>query len=144
MQLHLEETYLYKFHLLTKGLDKLFDAELRKHAGIGLSHFLILLTIRQHKAMSAKDIAAFLDVSPAAISRQVEGGRSSGWLEIKVPGNDKRGQNIRLTKDGEKMVRKGLHALEVHVFTVFVGSNRQADLMMHIDTLLSNMKGNRL
>lgn len=144
MQLHLEETYLYKFHLLTNGLDKLFDAELRKHADIGLSHFLILLTVRQHKAISAKDIAAFLDVSPAAISRQVEGARSSGWLEAKALGNDKRGQSIRLTREGEKMVRKGLHVLEVQVFTVFVGSNRQADLMTHIDTLLGNMKGNRL
>lgn len=59
MKLLLEETYLYKFRLLTNGLDKLFDTELRKHADIGLSHFLILVTVRQHKNMSAKDIAAF-------------------------------------------------------------------------------------
>jgi DNA-binding MarR family transcriptional regulator len=144
VKLLLEETYLYKFHLLTKGLDKFFDTELRKHANIGLSHFLILLTVRQHKAMSAKDIAAFLDVSPAAISRQVEGACQSEWLCAKASMIEGRGQSIQLTRKGEKQVRKGLRALEAHVFTVFLGGNRQMDLMSHIDVLLSNMTGNDL
>ena len=144
MRLHLEETYLYKFHLLTNGLDKLFDEALRSHANIGLSHFLILLAVRQHKKMSSKDIATFLRVSPAAVSRQVDGACEAGWLALEASKTDARGQNIRLTKEGEKRVRRGLRALEAHVFTVFLGGNRQMDLMSHIDNLLDNMEGNQL
>src|SRR5580704_1773073 len=92
MRLHLEETYLYKLHMLTTGLDRLFDAALREHAGIGLSHFLILLTVRQHKSMSCKDIAAFLRVSPAAISRQIEIASQLGWLSVQQSKLDGRGQ----------------------------------------------------
>lgn len=144
MRLHLEETYLYKFHLLSKGIDKLFDAELRKHADIGLSHFIILLAVRQHKTMRAKDIASYLDLSPAAISRQVEAARKLGLLEVKGLDTDKREQSIRLTREGDKRVRSGLRALESHVYSVFLGSNHQMDLMSHVDSLLVNMKGNNL
>jgi DNA-binding MarR family transcriptional regulator len=144
VKLLLEETYLYKFRLLTNGLDKLFDTELRKHADIGLSHFLILVTVRQHKNMSAKDIAAFLAISPAAVSRQIESARISGWLDVTDLKTDKRGQSIRLTREGEKQVRKGLKALEVHVFSIFIGGKRQTDLMSHIDILMHNMRGDEL
>jgi len=144
MRLHLEETYLYKFHLLTNGLDKLFDDALRAYASVGLSHFLILLAVRQHKTMSCKDIAEFLRISPAAVSRQVDGARDAGWLAVKASKLDGRGQSIELTREGERLVRRGLRALEAHVFTVFLGGNRQTDLMSHIDNLLDNMKGNEL
>lgn len=141
MRLHLEDTYLYKFHLLTAGLDKLFDETLRKYADIGLSHFLILLAVRQHKSIRCRDIAAFLCVSPAAVSRQIDIACRSGWLDVHASKADGRSQVVMLTRDGDKRVRQGLRALDAHVFTVFLGGKRQMDLMSHIDTLLMNMKG---
>lgn len=136
----LEDTYLYKFHLLTNGINKLFDTELREHAEIGMSHFMILLTVRRHKIISGKDIAAFLDVSPAAISRQLESACRSGWLNIQSSGIDGRGKEISLTKAGEKQVKKGLRVLDLRVLPIFMGRDRKMALGSHIDILLRNMR----
>ncbi|HSX31305.1 MAG TPA: MarR family transcriptional regulator [Candidatus Saccharimonadales bacterium] len=140
MRLRLEETYLYKLHLLTGQLDKLFDSSLRTGAGIGLSHFLVLLAVRQHGAVSSKDVADFLAVSPPAVSRQIEIAERKGWVSVRALNTDKRGHSIQLTQQGEAKLIKSLRVLEKRVFPVFSDSECHLDLMSHIDMLLTNVE----
>lgn len=141
MTFRLEQTYLYKIHLLANRLDKLFDDTLREHVTIGLSHFLILLTVRRHGATTSKEIAGFLRVSPAAVSRQVDSAHAAGWLSIRASDADRRVRRLHLTANGKTQVRNGLRVLESEVFPLFESADRQAGLMSHIDVLLMNMKG---
>lgn len=135
MDFDFSQTYLYKLHRLTTSLDTLFDQKLRQYSSIGLSQFTLLLSIAQHQPASQRTIASFLDLSPGAISRQVEIARQNGWLTVRSDPKDRRGQILRLTPAGSAMITHGLTTLEVHVFSIFQDENKQTNLMDHIEIL---------
>lgn len=140
MDFDFSQTYLYKIHTLTNSLDKLFDQALRRDAGVGLSQFTLLLSVGQHQPASQRKIAAFLDLSPGAISRQVEIAHQKGWITIEVDKTDRRGQVLQLTPKGTAVIDKGIKALEKDVFQIFDTENAQTNLMHHIDLLTQNVK----
>jgi hypothetical protein len=65
-------TYLFKIHALKRALDKAFDGVLRKHAGITLSLFTVLLAVSEHEEINQRQVAAFLGISAVAVKRQVD------------------------------------------------------------------------
>jgi len=144
MNFDFSQTYLYKLHRLTNSLDKLFDQALRRDADIGLSQFTLLLSVGQHQPVSQRKIAAFLDLSPGAISRQVEIAFQKGWVAIETDKADRRGQVLQLTPKGTAIIDKGIGALEKDVFQIFDTENVQTNLMHHIDLLQGRIKDIRL
>jgi len=139
MNFDFSRTYLYKMHLLTNSLDKLFDRNLRTHANISLSQFTLLLAISQHQPASQRTVATFLGVSPGAISRQVELAHKQNLIHIENSVNDRRGQLLTLTADGKQKITEGITTLEKHVFAIFDDENTQTNLMEHIVTLQKNI-----
>lgn len=139
MDFDFSQTYLYKMHRLTNSLDKLFDANLRQHAAIGLSQFTLLLAVSQHKAASQRTLATFLGVSPGAISRQVEIAQKHGLITIQSSTQDRRGQLVSITTLGQQKITDGIATLEQHVFAIFNDENMQTNLMGHIEKLQQNI-----
>ncbi len=139
MSVDFSQTYLYKMHRLTNSLDQVFDTALRQHAGIGLSQFTLLLAVKQHQPATQSTIARFLDITPAAVSRQVEVAVKNGWIKIVHKDNDQRTHQLRVTADGKEIIQQGTEQLENHVFDVFADDNHQANLMEHIETLQRNI-----
>lgn len=134
----ISQTYLYKLHMLTNELNKLFDQVLRSKTQLGLSQFLFLLSVEQHQPASHKEIARFLSLTPAAISRQVEVARKAGLVQFNSA-DDRRAKYLYVTSLGRKETQRGMAVLERDVLPVFNGEDQQADLMSHIDTLLGNI-----
>jgi DNA-binding MarR family transcriptional regulator len=139
MPFDFSQTYLYKMHKLTSSLDTVFDQNLRKYADIGLSQFTLLLSVDQHQPVSQRKIATFLNISPGAISRQVEIAHKNGWITIQNDSKDRRGQLLNLTAKGKQKIADGIIALEQHVFQIFKDENAQTNLMGHIELLQTNI-----
>lgn len=139
MDFDYSQTYLYKLHKLTNSLDKTFDQHLRRHAGIGLSQFTLLLSVKQHQPATQRTIADFLDRSAGAISRQVDLASKNGWITVASAGGDRRAQIISMTSTGETMIGKGLGTLEKHVFQIFNHSGAHTHLSEHLDLLLGSI-----
>lgn len=137
MKVDYSQTYLYKLHRLTNSLDKLFDQTLRNHADISFSQFTLMLSIDKHQPTTQRTIADFLDLSPGAISRQVDVARQNGLISVSGVASNRRAQSISLTQNGEAAITRGLNALEQHVFHLFDRSDDSMHLMGHID-MLSN------
>ncbi len=138
MEFDFSNTYLYKMHALTTSLDALFDKELRRHAGIGLSQFTLLLAVQHGQPVTQRATAGFLMISPGAVSRQVDIASRNGWLRT-TSGTDRRSQHLVLSPAGEDMIRAGIAALERQAFAVFDDENHQGNLMEHIDLLQRNV-----
>jgi DNA-binding MarR family transcriptional regulator len=138
LDLDFHETYLYKLHLLTNALDKVFDQALQHYAAITLSQFLVLAAISQHEHINQRRVAHYLEISPVAVKRQVDIAKDRQWLENSY--QPIRGEGLRLTPEGAAVVKQSLQVLEQYVFSIFEGQERGADLMQHIDLLLSNVK----
>lgn len=143
--LDVRETYLYKLHLITNKLDAFFDGVLRKHAGIGLTQFLFLQSVRQSQPVRQGRVAELLMLTPAAVSRQVEVAKSKGWITtIRYDEDaDRRVQVVTITDKGKERLQSGLEALERYAFYIFKDQDNPHSLMEHIDTLLANMKGEK-
>lgn len=138
-QFNYKQTYLYKIHRLTTSLDTIFDKNLRQHANIGLSQFVLLLSLNQRQPTSQATVASLLGVSPSAISRQVEIARSNGWLEIKNGNQDRRLQLLKISDEGIKLTEKATQVLEERVFSIFYGEDVKSSLVGHIDMLQQNI-----
>ena len=139
MSFDFSQTYLYKIHRLTNSLDTIFDTTLRKHAGISLSQFTLLLSVNQHQPTTQRHVATFLGVSPGAISRQVEIANKNKWISIQTPPDNRRSHTLYITAQGEAMIATGIAALEKRVFHIFDDENIQTNLMRHIERLQKNI-----
>lgn len=133
------DTYLYKLHLLKHILDKAFDQALRAHTSTTLSQFMVLLTIAENKSINQRAIAGILNISPAAIARQVSLADNLGLIIVKHPkGNI---HMLELSPTGHEVIDRGIEALQKYVFKIFENSDANSSLMGHIDMLLTSTKG---
>lgn len=135
---HFSDTYLYKLHRLTNALDKLFDQTLLKYTDCGLSQLTLLLAVGQHTKVNQKVLASFLEITPAAISRQVTIAASKGYISIKKPKNNRRSQSIALTPKGQELITAALAVLEERVFQIFNAKDSHTTLLSHIEMLYLN------
>lgn len=140
MEVKFSETHLYKLHKLTNSLDRLFDQALSKFAGCTLSQFTLLLAVQQHQSANQRAISSFLEITPAAVSRQVDIAISRSYIVVKIPENNRRVRTLTLTAKGKMMIKTGLEVLEKHVFHIFDAESAHTNLMSHIEMLRLNTK----
>jgi DNA-binding MarR family transcriptional regulator len=135
---NINETYLYKVRALSNLLERVFDRTLRSRADITLSQFMVLTAISQHPGSNQRRIARRLEISAVAVKRQVDTAKRHGWIEI--TSQDARGEALRLTEAGDRVLETSIRALEQHVLHIFDGHNRSLNLMRHIDLLHGQAK----
>ena len=140
METNFNQTYLYKLHTMTNLMDRLFDQCLRRYADISLSQFTLLLSVADHGVVGGRTIAEFLELTPSAISRQVDLAYDNGWLNVVTNPKDRRGHKLSITQSGASKVADGLVALEQNVLGIFDKSDCSMSLMHHIDGLIGEMK----
>ncbi|MBI3495084.1 MarR family transcriptional regulator [Candidatus Berkelbacteria bacterium] len=66
------KTISYKSHKLVFLTNKIVSKTLQKKLDLSFTNFLILMALRRHEKVSQKIIADFLDLTEAAVSRQIE------------------------------------------------------------------------
>lgn len=139
-RINFSETYLFKLRTLSSLLEKVFDQALRRYAQTTLSQFMLLLILAEHRSINQRTVARFLEISPAAINRQVELAQAQGFIMVEAAVNG-HSNLLSLTAEGDKVIQKGMSCLEQHVFQIFADENRQTSLMEHLDLLLKHAKG---
>jgi DNA-binding MarR family transcriptional regulator len=134
------KTYLYKIRLVTNQLDTALDQMLRTEAGITLSQLSLLAAILEHGVINQRQVAHFLGVSPVAVKRQTSLAMQQKLIEI-APLKNAQGRGLHLTPKGRAVIKRGLDAMDAPLVQIFCESDRQTNLMTHIELLLGVMKG---
>ena len=99
-----------QLRLLSRVVTGIYERELRPLKLTASQMVILALTAKQGRVLSV-DLSKMLKMDASTVSRNVERMRTRGWLE-QVPGNDERSRPIRLTADGEKMLRDASAAWE--------------------------------
>lgn len=95
------EKFLQTLHKTVFTIDRSADKILAKHGGT-FSQFLVMTAVARCPGLSQRHIAEFLDLSPAAVSRQIDSFVESGHVERIQDPSSRRTHIVKLTKIGEK------------------------------------------
>lgn len=99
------ERFLRAVHKSVYVIDRNADRLLTDAHGGTFSQFLILMAIAQCTGLSQQKIAEFLDLTPAAVSRQVDSLVKAGLIVRAEDPQSRRSHVVSLTPAGEKRLR---------------------------------------
>ena len=132
-------SYLYKLHHLAESFYAVLDQRARLDTGIGLSHAILLTVIDQQQPISQQQVATFLDITPGAVSRQVELAIQNGWIIVHEDQYDHRKQLLVTTPEGKQVVRDIYDRLKDLADTILEHKGEKLDLMSHLEHLQENV-----
>lgn len=95
-------------HRLVFLMDKIADHLLRKKLYLTFSQFRILIVVGKIKNVTQAEVAKFLDLSPAAISRQIELLAAKKLLKVSANAKVRRENILALTSKGHKQLEKAM------------------------------------
>jgi DNA-binding MarR family transcriptional regulator len=105
-----------KVHKFVFLFDRIVDQRLRKTLDVSLSQFRMLWAVHNHQLKASQSqIAAFHDVSRAAVSRQVDILVKRGLIERGGHPLSKRKYMVGLTPRGRTLFRKALAITEAEL-----------------------------
>lgn len=107
-----EREFLYLIHQTTCLIDKTIDASLLRAGQISFSQFLILMSLKHTPGSSQQELAKFLDITPAAISRQIHTLSKLGYLKQKISPGNKRMKILTNTPLGEAQYQKAVEIID--------------------------------
>lgn len=96
------ERFLKAVHQTVFLFDREADRVLGEAMGGTFSQFMVLMAIAQCQGLSQQKIAAFLQLTPAAVSRQVDGLVAAKLIARKQDPHSRRSHVVSLTKAGEQ------------------------------------------
>ncbi len=83
-----------------------FLAAYETRVGLPLSRWRILLAVREGGSVSQKKLVEKLQVDPGALTRQLKGLESLGWISRSADTRDNRITNVMLTTTGTAVVEQ--------------------------------------
>jgi DNA-binding MarR family transcriptional regulator len=93
---------------LVSAAELSFERRLQTELGVGRTLYLVLSAVQEQPGViNQREIADLLGTTQATISRQLEVGTRSGWLDVAVSRSSRREHEISLTAEGEQVVRRG-------------------------------------
>lgn len=103
---------MYQFHKLHSSLSRHGDNLLQEKFDFGLSQFMILKAAGYSPNTSQCKVARFLNVTEAAVSRQIDSLVGRGLL-TKIPNAENRREHVlELTEEGRERLAEAKVALE--------------------------------
>jgi DNA-binding MarR family transcriptional regulator len=129
---------MYKLHILSNTIAKVFDEILLQQVDVRWSQMTILLAIREVGACDQSSLARFLGVSPAAISRQVEKLIAGGYTRSITTPNNRRQNTIQLTNLGRQQIEIAVRELDHYAQKLFRNDCDATSLESHLAMLLLN------
>lgn len=111
-------------------------AEMRKQAKERLTvpQFRVLNKMSKHISLYQKELADWMGVTPATITRMIDNLSSRGFVERKEAENDKRQTFIVITPIGKRMIESYRHKVQTKVVER-LRSSSVADLVKIIEGL---------
>jgi len=134
-------TVLYQLHNLIRAIDKAGEYILHDEKGFGFSQFKILSVLSNQPNSSQRYVADCLNVSPPAISRQVENMISSGLITSRVNPKNKREHLLALTMSGDAILKKAWDLLDGRFSQVMAALDKkqQQQLVDMLDKLSAQL-----
>lgn len=99
------ERFLRAAHKAVYVFDRKADRLLAEAMGGTFSQFLVLMAIAQCSGPSQQKIAEFLDLTPAAVSRQIDTMVKAGIIVREQDPQSRRSHVVSLTPEGETQLR---------------------------------------
>jgi DNA-binding MarR family transcriptional regulator len=79
---------------------------------MSFSQFLVLMALMERGDSKQSAIAAYVGVTPAVITKQVDQLAGRGWLQMGPSHNDRRANVVRLTKKGQSEAQAALKVVQ--------------------------------
>lgn len=99
-------------HRLSNVLGKVADRSLQKTYGFGMSQFKILWILRKHsEGVQQTNIADWLNLTEAAVSRQIRLLKAEKLIEKRVDSKNRRNSVIILSPGGRKFAEAAMKVL---------------------------------
>lgn len=105
------ERLLTALHKAVYLVDRSAERILKDHNGGTFTQFLVLMSIGKCPGLSQQKIADFLDLTPAAVSRQIDALVAQGHIDRAVDTKNRRSHIVTLTKSGETRLESMKDAL---------------------------------
>lgn len=105
-QYTIQESTGYWVTRLARSMERDFEKRLEP-VGITRGAFAVLGAILQEKKTKPAELAAFLGVDGAAVTRHLDRVENQGLIERKPSVTDRRSTDISLTAEGRRAVRRG-------------------------------------
>ena len=102
----IQESTGYLVTRLARSMERDFEKRLEP-VGITRGAFAVLAAILQEKKTKPAELAAFLGVDGAAVTRHLDRVENQGLIERKPSVTDRRSTDISLTAEGRRAVRRG-------------------------------------
>jgi DNA-binding MarR family transcriptional regulator len=102
---------------------RLRGREAQRHGALSFSQFAVLHVLADGDEHSAGELAIAADVTPASVTKMLDGLSRAGLLERVRDEADRRRVGVRITDDG----REALAAKDAHILTAWEGVLDGAD-----------------
>lgn len=132
--MHHHRQIIFKFHRLVFLMNKISDKLLQQKANLTYSQFLILMATNRHPEVSQRSIAEFLEVTEAAVSRQIELLITKKLLIATENQVNRREHRLGLTREGIKQLNQATIILD-QAYQEFLAPLDQSDQKRFTDYL---------
>jgi DNA-binding MarR family transcriptional regulator len=125
-------------HRLSTVLGNASERVIQECCGFGLSQFRVLWVLHTHQeGVQQNVIARWLNLTEAAISRQLQLMKEQGLLTVTVADDDRRSRTVVLTPEGRQFTQNGLNRLVETFAPAFTALSleQQKQLSESLDTL---------
>ena len=114
-----QDQLIYKLHKTVFLLDKIADSSLQQALNLGLAQFLILKTINQSPGISQLKASQQLDLTQAAISKQMKPMLRAGLISRTVNPKNRREHVLNVTSKGKMILSAADKILRNNIGKVF-------------------------
>jgi DNA-binding MarR family transcriptional regulator len=131
----------YRLHKLVYVMDKVADSLLQKQLDIGFSQFMILMALSRETEITQKNLTQFLNMTPGAISRQVDQMHRKGLITREVNAENRREHMVALTEEGSSTLEEAYDILKRFMGDVYrpIDGDRAQALSHTLDTLITRL-----
>lgn len=145
MSKNFSEEIAYKIHKAVFVIDKTADSTLQAKVDLTLSQFMILMNIVQKPGINQLEIAGSLEVTQAAVSRQIDVLMNKNLISMKKNENNRREHLLFPTNYGNQIFTRSeqiLHEAFGELYSV-MNEKEKENLEKSLDKLLSSVCGKR-
>ncbi len=129
----------FTIHQVVFLLDKLADKTLQQKLNLTHSQFLILMALNYNPDVSQAKIAQYLELTEAAVSRQIEILIEKKMIAGQENKNNRRENILSLTKSGQDKLHEAFHVLDNKYQEIFkvIGKSDSKTFSQSLDKLLN-------
>ncbi len=136
------KSFMYSLHETYFLVEKRLEQKLTEVGGITFSQFLIMLPLRCERTACQTEIANFLHLTEATVSRHISGMTKDGYLLRKEDPGNRRKHILSLTPKGTKAFMRAHTLIDAELKDIFddIPLSDRKYITNTFDTVLNKLK----